>query len=785
VTTWINYFVHSLAATGKEGHLDADRLRARIQSHNGGEAYHCAFDLVKEELIDGSHVGYKGLHRPAMGYVWFDFDSHDGGVQAYEDTKKFVSWLGISDAFICYSGSKGFHVGVPFGYFGIEPSTDLGSRLNQLAKELKKTYLSIDTTVFNPGRKFRALGSRHPKTGLCKIQIGLYENTTLEDIKRAANPNLLHGLFIPIPELRSPLPKLAALFHVEQPGASEKSQQNKSNKNAGKEWEAPTGEAAFAQCGFLSHAKANSKTITEPEWYAALSVVSRFQEGRKQCHAISDSHPGYSVNECNKKIDQALELPPRTCENINTLWNGCKECPLWGKINSPVNLFERKFWDITAKGFLKPKYDDLLKAFNAKQPYQTIADMKTVVAYNGTHYEDFTPIEMKAFAENVMHPKPQDRVRQEFIHKVMSNNVKKRSFFFDTVEDKLNFKNGVFCTESGKLLAHSPEFGFRHVLPYDYVPDAKCPEWERWILHIMCDDPSLAAILQEFMGYVIRGGEYKYHRALWLSGTGRNGKSTFIDTLKALIGSDNYSTCSIKQIVKDRFAAAELDGKIANFSEETSPEELSDSGPFKNLTGNGELTGQKKYGALYTFRSRAKLIMSYNTMPNLQDLSVGMLTRPIAIPWKRDYSDEAKQDKGLQKRLLKELSGIFNWAWAGWLRLEEQQAFTYSASSAAEMRAVREESDTVYQWFLAHIEVTGNEADKVSSTQLYKHYRAVRQDDGDGYSYSERKFYQRLKGIKELANKYQRSNGASCYEGIKLLDSNNKSKTVSSSGIPY
>ena len=115
--------------------------------------------------------------------------------------------------------------------------------------------------------------------------------------------------------------------------------------------------------------------------------------------------------------------------------------------------------------------------------------------------------------------------------------------------------------------------------------------------------------------------------------------------LKALIGHGNYSTLSIKQIINDKFSSADLDGKIANFSEETSPEELSDSGSFKNLTGDGELLAQKKYGDPYSFRNRAKLIMTYNEVPVLKDLSPGMLSRPIIVPWKKDLTDESTQDR--------------------------------------------------------------------------------------------------------------------------------------------
>lgn len=773
MSTWINYFVTSLAARGGEGLIEASKLRDYISAHDGHEAYHCAFDLVQEqcELEDGGFTtkGYKGIFRPAMGYVWFDFDSHDGGVQAHNDTKKFVEWLGFHDAFICYSGSKGFHVGVPFGYFGLDPSRDLGVVLNGLAKTLKQTYPSLDTTVFNANRKFRALGSRHPKTGLFKVRV-VDLDMSLDEIKEAAK---IRGILeIPIAALRSPLPHVVALFHVEQNDKPLKSKDNVAMSSP-KTWDAPTGEAAFAQCGFLARCKANPASISEPEWYAALSVVSRFQEGRKQAHSLSDKHPGYSVNECNKKIDQALALPPRTCENINTLWDGCKECPLWGKINSPVNLYERKFWDISKKGALIPKYNELLKHFEKKNAFKTIADMKSVFVYNGTYYEECTPIELKAFAEQSFEPKPQEKHRQEFCHKVFSNSVARRNFFIDTTQNRINFKNGILELDSDNrtndLRIHSSDVGFRGMLPYNYDPSSTSPTFTWWINDVMLGDESLVKILQEYMGYVIRGGDYKYHKALWLSGSGRNGKSTFLSVLKALIGTGNYSTLSIKQIIGDKFSSADLDGRIANFSEETSPEELSDSGPFKNLTGDGEINAQKKYGDPYSFRNRAKLIMTYNEVPELRDLSPGMLSRPIIIPFQKDLTKESSQDKKLKAKLLAELPGIFNFALEGWRRLESQESFTYSPKAALEMDRVKAASCSALQWlsnYVTFLPIDANSANKETLTPM-ELYEAYQQTEGR-YSYKATKFFRRINEHDQIKERRKTTKNSAVYFSLMI-----------------
>lgn len=426
------------------------------------------------------------------------------------------------------------------------------------------------------------------------------------------------------------------------------------------------------------------------------------------------------------------------------------------------------FYERGPKGAKKPLYGALMRVFDAEHPFKSIADMKCVYVFNGTHYVDMAPIEIKGFAETKFNPKPDEKIRNEFLAKVLANNLARREFFTRSTEGCINFKNGILDLneQDSALLPHSPEFGFRGVLPYEYSPKARCPVFERWIDGVMMGDEALVHILQEFMGYIVRGGEYKYHKALWLEGVGRNGKSTFIDVLKALIGAGNYSALSIKSILTDKFAGADLDGKIANFSEETSPQELSDSGPFKNLTGNGDVFAQKKFGDPFIFRNRAKLVMTYNTIPDLKDLSPGMLSRPLIVPFKKIIADE-EMDREIGSKLMEELSGIFNFALDGWKRLERQQGFTRSEKSDLAMRKIKEESCNVYQWVETHVEFMdsnfGDESEVVIAPKdLYSSYMKQ-----ERYAFKYIEFCRRLRAHPEMAQRaFRNRKGMPNFRGV-------------------
>lgn len=423
------------------------------------------------------------------------------------------------------------------------------------------------------------------------------------------------------------------------------------------------------------------------------------------------------------------------------------------------------FYETGPKGKLKPAYNRLLQRFEKEHAYRSVSDMKTVFIFNGTHYEDVTPIEIKSFAERLMDPKPESRVRNEFLDKVLVNNVARRRFFIDTTEGKINFKNGILGvgSDGAKLMPHSPKVGFRGVLPYGHDPTARCPTFEFWLDSVMLGDRKLVHILQEFMGYIVRGGEYTYHKALWLEGTGRNGKSTFIDVLKALIGIQNFSTLSIKSLVNDKFAGSDLDGKIANFSEETSPQELADSGPFKNLTGDGDMSAQKKFGDIYSFRNRAKLVMSYNTIPDLKDLSPGMLSRPIIVPFHKEIK-ESDQDHTIKRRLLAELPGIFNFALEGWKRLERQNRFTESDRSANALRKIQQESCNVYQWVQNYVKFTYDNTKRYRPGEVYTAYRAR-----EKFTYNIISFGRRLNAHPEVRKRHSHSREGEMYWGMEFL----------------
>lgn len=83
---------------------------------------------------------------------------------------------------IFFSGSKGFHILIPYTVFGITPSKDLNDKYKSIALELKSYTItkSVDTRIYDTKRLFREPNTINSKTGLYKVQLTLSQ---VRDIK--------------------------------------------------------------------------------------------------------------------------------------------------------------------------------------------------------------------------------------------------------------------------------------------------------------------------------------------------------------------------------------------------------------------------------------------------------------------------------------------------------------------------------------------------------------------------------------------------------------------------
>jgi hypothetical protein len=176
------------------------------------EAYLSAFSFGVDfrELLEGEG-SVRGFTGPCWApFIWWDIDREGDLTAALKDARTLALSLHErygtheDDLLIFFSGSKGFHLGLPTALWGPQPSPTFNRVARSFAEAAaEKAGMRTDAGVYDKVRAFRAPNSRHPRTGLHKRRLSLDELLGLtlqriEELARAPEP-----FELPAPTYRS------------------------------------------------------------------------------------------------------------------------------------------------------------------------------------------------------------------------------------------------------------------------------------------------------------------------------------------------------------------------------------------------------------------------------------------------------------------------------------------------------------------------------------------------------------------------------------------------------
>ncbi len=151
------------------------------------EAYLSAFtfgeDFQTHLDATGSTKGFDGVCGAT--FLWFDIDREDLEAARRDAARlclRLVERYSLDDdgLLIFFSGSKGFHIGLPTDLWQSTASLAFERTTRRLAEGLAASVqVPIDSSVYDKVRAFRAPNSTHQKTGLHKRALTLDELTRL------------------------------------------------------------------------------------------------------------------------------------------------------------------------------------------------------------------------------------------------------------------------------------------------------------------------------------------------------------------------------------------------------------------------------------------------------------------------------------------------------------------------------------------------------------------------------------------------------------------------------
>ncbi len=292
----------------------------------------------------------------------------------------------------------------------------------------------------------------------------------------------------------------------------------------------------------------------------------------------------------------------------------------------------------------------------------------------------------------------------------------------------INVKNGLYNVLEDTLTEHTPDCYSTVQLKVNFVRDADCPQFKKFLLEAMRGDKEQVNLIQEILGYFLIPIN-SAQKCFVIVGVAGAGKSVLLRVLnEILLGRQNVSNVSW-QALNERFKTAELFGKLANIFADLPTKSIDDNGIFKALVGEDYLTVEKKNRNPFSFQSSARLLFSCNNIPkNYGDRSEGFYRRLLILRFNNAVPPE-KRDPNLIDKFRDEADGIFAFALEGLKRLMNNgYKFSETALNKAELEQYREESDSVLS-FIKEYCVLDNTA-SVGSTELFNTYKAYCEECG-------------------------------------------------------
>ena len=318
--------------------------------------------------------------------------------------------------------------------------------------------------------------------------------------------------------------------------------------------------------------------------------------------------------------------------------------------------------------------------------------------------------------------------------KAVKNLLKSRAVI-DVAFDRnpvLTFQNGTLEIETGRFRDFSQADYCSIIMDYAYDPEARCPQWEKFIEDVTDEEPRRAENLQFIAGYTLFS-DCRHQKVFILVGNGGNGKSVYLELIQKLFGDNNVTHVEPTGLAKE-FERIRLKDSLLNIGSDINSD--FSKGEIREwlLKVADGTSVQACYKGLnhIDFIPRCKLVYACNALPTAEIIN-GLNRRMQFIDFPCQYVEnpdpnirkQKPRDINIVKKLTAELPGIFNWAYEGYKLLTTVGYFTDTPEQQTLMTQFEETSNPV-SVFCGERIFTGT----VSRDDLYRWYTSWCEDTG-------------------------------------------------------
>ncbi len=339
--------------------------------------------------------------------------------------------------------------------------------------------------------------------------------------------------------------------------------------------------------------------------------------------------------------------------------------------------------------------------------------------------------------ENGIYVDSRDKIESEMIRHIPNLNRAKRTEVWEylniLIRDNVNaspanliaFKNGIYDVIKDELLPFSDKHIITNKIEFNYNPAAKSDLVDDTLNKLSCNDMEIRALLEEAIGYCFyRRNELG--KSFMLVGDGSrvkgssNGKSTFLDMVKTLLGENNITSLDLSEL-NQKFQNAELFGKLANIGDDIDDTFIPNSAIFKKLVTGDRIQVQRKGERPFEFNNYAKLLFSANEIPKIKDRGGAIQRRLVIIPFLAHFSINDPDFKPYIKYELRQPENIeylIQLGIKGLKRVLANQAFTISEKVNNELAEFEETNNPIVGFFKEEDVLIENQ----TNTSVYNKY---------------------------------------------------------------
>jgi putative DNA primase/helicase len=339
----------------------------------------------------------------------------------------------------------------------------------------------------------------------------------------------------------------------------------------------------------------------------------------------------------------------------------------------------------------------------------------------------------------------------------------------------LNVQNGTIDLRTGELRPHLRSDLITKIAPVIYDPEATSALWERFLNESTGGDQEVASFLARAVGYSMTGLTTE-ERLFFVHGPAASGKSTFIETIKAVLG-DYALTADFETFLARTFVGAprndiaRLVGARFVASIEVDEGKRLAEGLLKTITGGDTVTARFMYHEAFEFAPQFTLWLCANHKPTADAEDSAMWRRITVIPFAHEVPPE-KRDT-LLKQTLRDtvISGPAVLAWAVRGCLDWQRGgLRIPASVQNATESYRQEMDPLLE-FIEEC-CTRSPVARVISAELTQAYQRWAKGAGKE-AYSGKRLMDKLRNMGCQTGVVIKVNGTTrkCVVGLGLLGS--------------